>query len=324
MNKLEKNNNINNLYNKIVALIKDAKRNVVANVNREITLLYWNIGKDITENILKNERAEYGKYVIDELSKRLTLNYGTGYNRANIFRMIKFYDYFPDFGIVSTLSKQLSWSHFVVLLQLSDDIKREFYTTMSINEKWSVRTLREGIGSALFERTAISKKPEETIKNELQLLREENKMTPDLFFRDPCVLDFLNLKDTYSEKDLENAILSELEKFILEMGNDFAYMGRQKRITIDGEDYYIDLLFYHRKMKRLVVIELKLDKFRPEYKGQVELYLKYLDKYEKAEGEQSPVAIILCASKSKMMTELLGLDNSNIHVAEYLTKYVKC
>lgn len=322
MNKLEKNNNINNLYNKIVALIKDAKRNVVANVNREITLLYWNIGKDITENILKNERAEYGKYVIDELSKRLTLNYGTGYNRANIFRMIKFYDYFPDFGIVSTLSKQLSWSHFVVLLQLSDDIKREFYTTMSINEKWSVRTLREGIGSALFERTAISKKPEETIKNELQLLREENKMTPDLFFRDPCVLDFLNLKDTYSEKDLENAILSELEKFILEMGNDFAYMGRQKRITIDGEDYYIDLLFYHRKMKRLVVIELKLDKFRPEYKGQVELYLKYLDKYEKAEGEQSPVAIILCASKSKMMTELLGLDNSNIHVAEYLTKYV--
>ena len=193
---------------------------------------------------------------------------------------------------------------------------------MCLNENWSVRTLRERISSALFERTAISKKPEETIKNELQLLREENKMTPDLFFRDPYVLDFLNLKDTYSEKDLENAILSELEKFILEMGNDFAYIGRQKRITIDGEDYYIDLLFYHRKMKRLVVIELKLDKFRPEYKGQVELYLKYLDKYEKAEGEQSPVAIILCASKSKMMTELLGLNNSNIHVAEYLTKYV--
>ena len=322
MNELEKNNNINNLYNKIVALIKDTKRNVVTNVNREITLLYWNIGKDITENILKNERAEYGKYVINGLSKRLILNYGTGYNRANIFRMIKFYDYFPDFGIVATLSQQLSWSHFVVLLQLSDNIKREFYTTMCLNENWSVRTLRERIGSALFERTAISKKPEETIKNELQLLREENKMTPDLFFRDPYVLDFLNLKDTYSEKDLENAILSELEKFILEMGNDFAYIGRQKRITIDGEDYYIDLLFYHRKMKRLVVIELKLDKFRPEYKGQVELYLKYLDKYEKEEGEESPVAIILCASKSKMMTELLGLNNSNIHVAEYLTKYV--
>ena len=273
MNELQKNNNINNLYNKIVTLIENAKRNIVTNVNREITLLYWNIGKDITENILKNERAEYGKFVINELSKRLIVNYGRGYGKRNIFRMIKFYDYFPDFRIVATLSQQLSWSHFVVLLQLSDNIKREFYTTMCLNENWSVRTLRERIGSALFERTAISKKPEETIKNELQLLREENKMTPDLFFRDPYVLDFLNLKDTYSEKDLENAILSELEKFILEMGNDFAYMGRQKRITIDGEDYYIDLLFYHRKLKRLVVIELKLDKFRPEYKGQVELFI---------------------------------------------------
>ena len=322
MNELEKNNNINNLYSRIVSLIEDAKRNVVANVNREITLLYWNIGKDITKNVLKNERAEYGKFVIEELSNKLILNYGRGYGKRNIFRMIKFYEYFPDFRIVSTLSKQLSWSHFVVLLQIEDSLKREFYITMCLNEHWGVRTLRERIASALFERTAISKKPEKTIKNELQLLREENKMTPDLFFRDPYVLDFLNLKDTYSEKDLENAILNELEKFILEMGNDFAFMGKQKRITIDGEDYYIDLLFYHRKMKRLVIIELKLDKFRPEYKGQVELYLKWLDKYGKAEGEESPVAIILCASKSKMMTELLGLDNSNIHVAEYLTKYV--
>mgnify|MGYP006065529533 CR=1 FL=1 len=322
MNELEKTDNINNLYNRIVSLIENAKRNIVKNVNREMTLLYWNIGKDITENVLKNEKAEYGKSVIQELSKRLSLNYGAGYGKRNIFRMVKFYGYFSDFEIVSTVSTQLSWSHFVELIQISDNIKREFYTTMCINENWSVRTLRKRMASALFERTAISKKPEETIKNELQLLRNENKMTPDLFFRDPYVLDFLNLKDTYSEKDLENAILNELEKFILEMGNDFAFMGRQKRITIDGEDYYIDLLFYHRKMKRLVVIELKLDKFRPEYKGQVELYLRWLDKYEKADGEQSPVAIILCASKSKMMTELLGLDNSNIHVAEYLTKFV--
>lgn len=322
MTKLEKNNNINNLYKKIVSLIENTKRNVVTKVNSEITLLYWSIGKDISQNILRNQRAEYGKYVIDELSQKLTLNYGTGYSRANIFRMIKFYNYFPTLKIVATVSQQLSWSHFIEILKIKNNIKREFYTTMCLNENWSVRTLRERIASALFERTAISKKPEETIKNELQLLREENKMSPDLFFRDPYVLDFLNLKDTYSEKDLENAILNELERFILEMGNDFAFMGRQKRITIDGEDYYIDLLFYHRKMKRLVVIELKLDKFRPEYKGQVELYLKWLDKYEKAEGEDSPVAIILCASKSKMMTELLGLDNSNIHVAEYLTKYV--
>lgn len=236
--------------------------------------------------------------------------------------MLKFYDYFPEFEILSTLSTKLSWSHFVELLQIKDKVKRDFYATICSNEYWSVRTLKERIGSALFERTAISKKPEQTIINDLQLLSKENKMTTNLFFRDPYILDFLDLKDTYSEKDLENAILSELEKFVLEMGNDFAFLARQKRITIDGEDYYIDLLFYHRKMKRLVVIELKLDKFRPEHKGQVELYLKWLDKYERAEGEEPPVAIILCATKSDMMAQLLELDNSGIHVAQYLTKYV--
>ena len=173
---------------------------------------------------------------------------------------------------------------------------------------WGVRTLRERIGSALYERTIISKKPEETIKNDLLLLSNENKMSTDLFFRDPYILDFLDLKGTYSEKDLENAIISELEKFILEMGNDFAFLARQKRITMDGEDYYIDLLFYHRKMKRLVVVELKLDKFRPEYKGQVEFYLKWLDKFEKEVGEDPPISILLCADKSYMMAQLLELD----------------
>ncbi len=196
--------------------------------------------------------------------------------------MLKFYEYFTDIEKFSTLSRKLSWSHFVELLQISDKLKREFYTIMCA----------------------------------------DNKMSTNLFFRDPYILDFLDLKDTYSEKDLENAILNELERFILEMGNDFAFLSRQKRITIDGEDYYIDLLFYHRKMKRLVIIELKLDKFKPEYKGQVELYLKWLNRYEKAEGEETPIAIILCASKSNMMAELLELDNSGIHVAQYLTKYV--
>ena len=324
MNELENVDNINidDLYNRIVTLIENAKRNVATKVNDEMTLLYWNIGKDITDNILNNQKAEYGKAVIKKLSQKLTIEYGRGYSRANLFRMLKFYEYFTDFEKFSTLSRKLSWSHFVELLQVQDKIKREFYATMCANEYWSVRTLRERIGSALFERTTISKKPEETIINDLQLLSSENKMTTNLFFRDPYILDFLDLKDTYSEKDLENAIISELEKFILEMGNDFAFLTRQKRITIDGEDYYIDLLFYHRKMRRLVVIELKLDKFRPEHKGQVELYLKWLDKYERAEGEESPIAIILCATKSDMMAQLLELDNSGIHVAQYLTEYV--
>lgn len=321
MNNLD-NTNIEDLYSKIVALIENAKRNVAIKINNEMTFLYWNIGKYITENILDNKKAEYGKSVISKLSKRLIFQYGRGYGARNIFRMIKLYEYFPDFEILSTVSTKLSWSHFVELLQISDKLKREFYAIMCANEHWSVRTLRERISSALFERTAISKKSEQTIINDLQLLNIDNKMSTNLFFRDPYILDFLDLKDTYSEKDLENAILSELEKFILEMGNDFAFLSRQKRITIDGEDYYIDLLFYHRKMKRLVVVELKLDKFRPEYKGQVELYLKWLNKYEKAEGEETPIAIVLCASKSNMITELLELDNSGIHVAQYLTEYV--
>ena len=321
MNELE-NIDINELYDKIVKLIENAKNNVAIKVNNEMTLLYWNIGKNITNNILNNKKAEYGKTVITSLSQKLVSEYGRGYGERNLFRMLKFYEYFPNIEKLSTLSTKLSWSHFVELLQISDRTKREFYVTMCSNEYWSVRTLRERISSALFERTAISKKPEETIINDLQLLSNENKMTTDLFFKDPYILDFLGLKDTYSEKDLESAIINELEKFILEMGNDFAFLARQKRITIDGEDYYIDLLFYHRKMKRLVVVELKLDKFRPEYKGQVELYLKWLDKYEKAEGEETPIAIILCATKSDMMSELLELDNSGIHVAQYLTEYV--
>ena len=324
MKKLDIIDNVNmeKIYNQIVILIEDAKRNVAIRVNNEITILYWNIGKEIAENVLNYEKAEYGKSVIKNLSNRLTIKYGKGYSVANIFRMLKFYQYFSNFEIFSTLSRKLSWSHFVELLQIEDKLKRDFYVTMCMNENWSVRTLRERINSALFERTAISKKPEETIINDLQLLNNEGKMSTDLFFRDPYILDFLDLKDTYSENDLENAIINELEKFILEMGNDFAFLSRQKRITIDGEDYYIDLLFYHRKMKRLVVVELKLEKFKPEHKGQVELYLKWLDKYEKTEGEETPIAIILCATKSDTITQLLELDNSGIHVGQYLTRYV--
>lgn len=321
MNKLE-NTKVDGLYKEISSLIEESKRNVAISVNREMTLLYWNIGKEITNNVLNNQKAEYGKEVIKNLSKRLSIEYGRGYSARNLFKMVRFYEYFNSFKILPTLSAKLSWSHFIELIQIDNTIKREFYTTMCINENWSVRTLRERISSALFERTAISKKPEQTIINDLKLLTEENKMSPDLFFRDPYILDFLNLKDTYNEKDLESEIIRELERFILEMGNDFAFLGRQKRITIDGEDYYIDLLFYHRKMKRLVVVELKLDKFKPEYKGQVELYLKWLDKYEKAEGENTPIAIILCATKSDMMAELLELGNSGIHVVQYLTEYV--
>lgn len=205
------------------------------------------------------------------------------------------------------------------MLPVNDELKREFYAVLCKKEGWSVRVLRERKNSILYERTAISKRPEETIRNDIRLLEQKDMMTVDMFYKDPCILGFLGLHDTYSEKDLENTILAELEKFILEMGTDFAFMARQKKVTIDGKDYKIDLLFFHRKLKRLVVVELKIGEFEPEYKVQVELYLRWLNKYERMENEEAPIALILCAEKSDEVIELLELDKGDIRVAQYLT-----
>ncbi|MBM7872032.1 putative nuclease of restriction endonuclease-like (RecB) superfamily [Clostridium pascui] len=313
-------NNIDFIYKEISTVINNSKNKVALAINSEMVILYWSIGKIIKTQILNDERAEYGKSIIKSLSKELTTNYGKGYSQRNLFNMVNLYEIINDFQILQTLSAKLSWSHLLKLITINDKLKREFYITMCINERWSIRTLNERINSMLYERTAISKKPEETIVNDLKALSENNKMSTDLFFRDPYVLDFLGLQDTYSEKDLENAILAELEKFILEMGRDFAFLGRQVRITIGDTDYYIDLLFYHRKLKRLVVIELKLGRFLPEHKGQVELYLRWLKKNEMAEGEEEPIAIILCAEKNSEEVELLELGASGMHVAEYMTQ----
>ena len=254
------------------------------------------------------------------MSRKLTLEYGRGFNRTSVFRMIKFFQEFPDREKVATLSQQLTWSHFVELLPIEDALKRDFYAAMCKAEGWTVRTLRDRKNSMLYERTAISRKPEETVRADIMQLMNREKMSLDLFYRDPYVLDFLGLKDTYSEKDLENAILSELERFILEMGSDFAFLARQKHFVIDGKDYFIDLLFYHRSLRRLVLVELKLGAFEPEHKGQVELYLRWLKKNEMREGEDEPIALILCAEKSQETVELMELDKGSIHVAQYLTK----
>lgn len=313
-------NEIDELYNNIAQLIDGGKTAVAKAVNESMISMYWNIGKTLCDDILLGERAQYGETIVLEISKRLTANFGKGFNKTALFRMLKFYQEFQNYEIVATLSQQLTWSHFVELLPLEDALKRDFYAAMCKNERWSVRTLRERKKSMLYERTAISKKPDETIANEIAELRDDRKMSTDLFFRDPYMLDFLGLRDTYSEKDLENAILAELESFILEMGSDFAFLSRQKHIVLDGKDYYMDLLFYHRTMRRLVVVELKLGEFEPQDKGQTELYLRWLDKYERAEGEEAPVALIFCAEKSQETIELLELDKGNIHVAQYLTK----
>ncbi len=307
---------IDTLYQDIRQLIETAKAQVVTQVNQTLVFTYWQIGKTIKEQVITEQRAEYGDATMQKLADRLVLDYGSGFSRRNLFRMVKLYQYFSDLPIVTTLSAQLSWSHFVEIIKIEDELKREFYIRMCADARWSVRALRERIDNMLFERTAISKQPDALIQRDLAF----SQKTPRLFLKDPYLLDFLDLKDNFSEKDLESAILMELERFILELGSDFAFMSRQKRIQIGGNDYYIDLLFYHRKLQRLVLIELKLGEFKAEYKGQVELYLKWLAKYEQQPGEHSPIAIILCSDKDAEVVELMDLEQDNIHVAEYWLK----
>jgi predicted nuclease of restriction endonuclease-like (RecB) superfamily len=289
-------------------------------VNTALVWLYWNIGKRIREDILKQKRAEYGEQIVYAVCRELSDLNGRGFGRANVFNMVRFADLFPEPEIVQTLSGQLSWSHFTLLLRFNDPLQREFYAEMCRVERWSVRTLQKKMGGMLFERTALSKKPAELVRQELAALRDEDRLTPDLVFRDPYFLDFLGLADTYAEKDIEAAILRELEAFILELGVGFTFAARQKRITIDGRDYYLDLLFYHRGLRRLIAIDLKLGEFEAADKGQMELYLRWLERYEQRAGEDSPLGLILCAGKSDEHVELLKLDETGIHVAAYLTE----
>ncbi|WP_281298434.1 PDDEXK nuclease domain-containing protein [Flavobacterium limnophilum] len=319
MNELD-TNDAPKLLNSIIGLIDQTRHVVAKTVNQELTLLYWNIGKTINDDILKNDRADYGKKLVRNLSNELSNRYGSGFNKRNLHSFIKLNTIFQDITIVHTLCAQLSWSHIRNIIYIENQIKREFYIQMAIHERWSVRTLQERIDSMLFERTAISKKPEHTILNELKTLASEKKISPDLAFRDPYFLDFLGLHDSYSEKDLESSILAQLQYFITEMGSEFAFLARQKRIIIDNEDFYIDLLFYHRGLKSLVAIDLKLGKFKANYKGQMELYLRWLEKNEQKEGENKPIGLILCSEKSPEQINYLMLDNdAQIKVAEYLT-----
>ena len=307
------------LFNSIRILIDESKKRVATVINSELTSLYWKIGKAIMQNILGNSRAEYGKQVISNLSHQLTSLYGTGWSEKNLWHCLRIAEIISSEEILSSLRRELSWTHLKCLIYIDDSIKRDFYIEMCRLQKWSVRQLQERINSQLFERTALSRNPDELIQLEIDKLRSDNVVTPDFLLKDPYILDFLGLKDHYLEKDLEDAILRELERFLLELGAGFTFIERQKRIQLDNKDYYIDLLLYNRKIKRLVVIELKIGEFEPSYKGQMELYLRYLAKYEQEQGENPPLGIILCTGKATEQIELLELDKSGIHVAEYLT-----
>lgn len=308
------------LLKDVRSLIEGARRRASAAVNSEMVTLYWSIGERIRKDTLGSERASYGEQIVDALSRQLSEEYGRGFSRPNLFHMIRFAETFPDRKIVYALSRQLSWTHLRQIIYLEDPLQREFYTQMCRIERWSTRVLQGKIQGMLYERTAISRKPGPQVRKELAALRDQDRVSPDLIFRDPYFLDFLGLKDAYSEKDLEAAILRDVEQFLLELGSDFSFIGRQKRITVDNEDYYLDLLFFHRRLRRLLAIDLKLGRFRAADKGQMELYLRWLEKHERQPGEESPLGLILCAGKSDEHVELLQLERSGIRVAEYLTE----
>ncbi len=320
MGKLRKTNTEQLLFADISKLIEESRSYVANTVNTTLSYLYWKIGKRINAAVLQNKRAEYGKQIVASLTRQLVENYGSGWDEKTIRHCLRSAETFSEEVIVSALRRQLGWTHLKTIMYLKDDLQREFYIEMCILERWSTRKLQERIDSMLYERTAISKKPGQLIKQELKALREEDKLTPDLVFRDPYFLDFLGLKNTFNEKNLEDAVLRELESFILELGQGFTFVERQKRMVIDGEDFKLDLLFYHRKLKRLVAIDLKMGKFNAGYKGQMELYLRWLEKYEMQPGEKAPVGLILCAEGNKEQVELLQLNKAGIKVAEYLTE----
>lgn len=297
------------LFEDLTQIIEQGRRQVAQQVNSTLTLVYWQVGHKINTHILERGRAAYAQEVIPTLSAQLKSKYGKSFAERNLRRMMQFSQVFPDLKIVSPLATQLSWTHFVTLLPIKNTEKRHYYALKAAEEGWSKRQLQCQIKRKAFERKEIA-------QSQLALASDEVQQT----FKDPYILDFLGIKEGYLENDLEAAILKELELFILELGKGFAFLERQKRMIIDNTDFYLDLLFYHRKLKRLVAIELKLGKFEASHKGQMELYLNWLDRYEKQEGEHHPIGLILCAEKSNEQIELLQMGKDGIMVAEYWTE----
>lgn len=300
-------------------MIDAARARAAVAINAELTLLYWQVGRRLRDDMLGGERAGYGQQIVPALAERLTAEYGRGWSVQQLRHCMRMAEVFPDEAILSALRRELSWTHLKTLMYVDDPHKRDFYIELCRLERWSSRQLQERMQSMLFERSALSRQPDAVIQHELAHLRDTQQLSPALVLKDPYVLDFLGLNDHYLERDLEDAILREMEQFLLELGAGFTFVARQKRLLIDDDDFYLDLLFYNRKLKRLVAIELKLGAFKAEYKSQMELYLRWLAKHEQEPDEAPPIGIILCAGKKQEQIELLELGKSGIHVAEYLT-----
>lgn len=308
------------LYKDVCQIIDGTRSRIATTVNSEVCLMNWYVGKRIKDDVLYSQRAEYGKEIIKNLAIELTEKYGKGWSFYKLQHCVRSAYTFSEEEIVYALRTQLTWTHLRSLMGVEDELKRTFYLEMTRIKHWDTRTLDQKIDGLLYERTALSRKPEELIKQELEQIKSTNSLSPDVVFRSSYFLDVLGLADIYSEKELEDSILVNLQAFIKEMGNDFAFLDRQKRITVDAVDYRIDLLFFHRGLKRLVAIDLKLGKFKPEHEGQMLLYLRYLNKNERKEGEESPIGLILCSEGNTEHIEYLMLEDSNIKVAQYYTQ----
>ncbi len=304
------------LHAELRSLIASSRQRLAGAVNAELTRLYWSVGKRLHTEVLGGERAEYGARLMDRLGTQLAEEFGRSFESKNLRRMLQFAEAFPQPEIVVTLSRQLSWSHLLAMLPLKAETARDFYLRQAVSEQWSVRELRRQIERKAFERTSIAIANTGVQRPALP----PSDQVPALVFKDPYFLDFLGLRQGHDESDLETAILRQLEAFILELGRGFAFVERQKRMVIDGEDFYLDLLFYHRRLRRLVAIELKLGRFKAAHKGQMELYMKWLDKYERQSGEETPIGLILCAESSREQVELLQMHQDGITVAEYWTE----
>jgi len=313
-------NGDNQLYTDICGLIENTRIRIATTANAELCVMHWQIGTRIKEDVLFNQRAEYGKQVIQNLSVKLTGRFGKGWSIYKLQHCVRAAYTFSKEEILYAVRTQLTWTHLRSLMSIEDELKRSFYIEMCRIEHWDTRTLDEKIDAQYYELTALSKKPEEFIKKEIEQIKITNTLTPDVVFRSGYFLDILGLTSTYCEKDLEDAILVQIQDFIKELGTDFAFLDRQKRITVDATDYYIDLLFFHRGLRRLVAIDLKLGKFKPEHEGQMLLYLRYLNKNETKEGEESPIGLILCSEGHTEHIEYLMLEDSPIKVAQYYTQ----
>lgn len=322
MDKLEKHQSSENvLFSDVCEIIESSRHRIANYVNTEVCMTYWQVGTRIKEDVLFNKRAEYGKQVLKNLSKRLNVRYGKGWGYKTLQHCVRAAYTFSEDEIVYATRRQLYWSHLRSIMYLKDELARQFYIEMTALEHWDTRTLDEKIDNQFYETTALSRRPEDVIRKELAELKDTHIVNPDMVFRSSYFLDMLGLPDTFSESDLEQKVIDQVEEFMHEMGSDFSLIARQKRITVDAVDYKMDLVFFHRSLRRTIVVDLKLGKFKPAYEGQMLLYLRYINAHERHPWEEAPIGLILCSEGNTEHIEYLMLDeNSPIKVAQYYTQ----